>query len=132
MRTGREGYAPLPPTPSPLSLAATREFNIGRERDMKDLEERQREMRERNVAANTDEPVVVLIPRKQREQPSDVNALKRKIAELEKRVLTLEAENERLRAQKTIVVERPAQECYEDSVRKQRHNFFKYSNVRRY
>lgn len=100
---------------------------------MKNLEERQREMRECNLAANTtDEAVVAPTSRKQREQSSDVNALKRKIAELEKRVLTLEAENERLRAQKTIVVERPSQKSYEDSVREQRHNFFKYSNVRRY
>jgi len=100
---------------------------------MKNLEESQREMKERNVAAdNTREAVVPPTPRRQRERQSDVNALRRRIAELEKRVLALEAENERLRGQKTIVVERPAQKSSNDSVREQRHNFFKYSNVRRY
>lgn len=100
---------------------------------MKNLEERQREMRKRTLVSNTsDEAVVVPAPRKKREQPSEVNALKKRITELEKRVLTLEAENERLRAQKTVVVERSTQKSYEDSVREQRHNFFKYSNARRY
>ena len=100
---------------------------------MKNLEESQREMRERNLAADgPHEAVNRPTVRKQRERPSDVNALKKRIAELEKRVLALEAENERLRAQKTIVVERPAEKSYGDSVREQRHNFFKYSNVRRY
>ena len=100
---------------------------------MRNLEERQREMRERNLAVNSSyEAVVTPIPRKQREDPSGVTALKKKIAELEKRVGALEEENQRLRAQKTIVVERPAQRSYEDTVREQRHNFFKYSNLRRY
>jgi hypothetical protein len=100
---------------------------------MKNLEERQREMRERTLASNTsDEAVIVPTPRKKSEQPSDANALKTRITELEKRVLTLEAENERLRAQKTIVVERSTQKSYKDSVREQQHNFFKYSNARRY
>ena len=100
---------------------------------MKNLAERQREMRDRTLASNNSEEAVgAPTSRKRREQPSEVNALKKKIAELEKRVLTLEAENERLRAQKTIVVERSVQKSNEDPVRQQRHNFFKYSNVRRY
>jgi len=99
---------------------------------MKNLEEHQREMRERNLAASSDDAVVVRTVRKQRQEPSDINALKKKIAELEKQVLALEAENHRLRAQRTIVVERPAEKSYEDTVREQRHNFFKYSNARRY
>src|ERR1700739_1362523 len=100
---------------------------------MKNLEERQREMRERTLAPNSsNEAIVAPTPRKKSEQQSEVNALKTRITELEKRVRTLEAENERLRAQKTIVVERSAQKSYEDSVREQRHNFFKYSNARRY
>jgi hypothetical protein len=100
---------------------------------MKNLEERQREMRERTLAPNSsNEALVAPTSRKKREGPSDVTALKKRIAELEKRVLALESENERLRNQKTIIVERPVQQSAGDSVREQRHNFFKYSNVRRY
>jgi cell division protein FtsB len=100
---------------------------------MKTLEERQHEMRERNQAPNSsDEVVVAATPRKLRETPSDVRGLKQKIAELEKRVLLLEAENKSLRTQKTIVVERPSQKSYSDAVKEQQRNFFKYSNARRY
>ena len=100
---------------------------------MKDLEERQREMRKRTLASNgSSEAVVAPTLRKKREDPSDVTTLKKRIAELEKRVLALEAENQHLRNQKTIIVERPVQQSAGDSVREQRHNFFKYSNARRY
>jgi hypothetical protein len=100
---------------------------------MKNLKERQREMKERTLASNSsDEAVVAPTPRKQRKDTSDVAGLKKTIVDLEKRLLALEAENQRLRAQKTIVVERPVQQSSGDSVREQRHNFLKYSNVRRY
>jgi hypothetical protein len=57
----------------------------------------------------------------------DVDALKKRIAQLE-------AENESLRQRLTLVSTRIAgpSQSSEDSVREQRHNFFKYSNVRRY
>jgi len=57
----------------------------------------------------------------------DVNALKKHIAQLE-------AENERLRHQLTVMSARTTESSRssEDSIREQRHNFFKYSNVRRY
>lgn len=100
---------------------------------MKNLEERQREMRERTLASNTsNEAVAPSTLRKQREDPSDVTALREKIAELEKRLLALQAENQKLRNQKTIIVERPVKQPTGDSVAEQRHNFLKYSNVRRY
>jgi len=100
---------------------------------MDNLEERQREMRERNSAASKrKQPVVASIPAIKLEDSSEVHALKIQIAELERRVLALEAENQRLRVQKTIVVERTAQKSSDDSIREQRHNFFKYSNARRY
>ena len=100
---------------------------------MDNLEERQREMRESNLAAGKKNKTgQVSSPAKKAGEPQDVGALKDQIEKLQKHVLTLEAENQRLRAEKTIVVERPSQKSSEDSVREQRHNFFKYSNVRRY
>jgi hypothetical protein len=57
----------------------------------------------------------------------DVNALKKRIAQLE-------AENESLRQRLTLISTgrgEPSRSS-EDSVREQQHNFFKYSNVRRY
>jgi hypothetical protein len=100
---------------------------------MDNLEERQREMRERNSAASKRKQAVApAIPAPQIGDSSDVHALKKQIAKLEKRVLALEAENQSLRLQKTIVVERGTQKSGEDTVREQRHNFFKYSNARRY
>ena len=58
---------------------------------------------------------------------ADVSALKKRIAQLEK-------ENESLRQRLALMSTStvgPARSS-EDSVREQRHNFFKYSNVRRY
>lgn len=100
---------------------------------MKNLEQHQREMRERNLAPNNpNEASVAATPHKLCEDSTDDATLRKKIAELENRILALEAENQRLRAQKTIVVERPVPKSYGDTVREQRHNFFKYSNARRY
>ena len=58
----------------------------------------------------------------------DVSALKKQIAQLE-------AENKSLRQQLAGLTSSAAAQSPrsgEDSVREQRHNFFKYSNVRRY
>lgn len=57
----------------------------------------------------------------------DVDALKKRIAKLEK-------ENESLRQQLALMSARAAgsERSSADSVRERRHNFFKYSNVRRY
>lgn len=91
---------------------------------MKNLEDAQREMRERNA-------------RKRREQelaepemcaPDDSPEVQR----LKNRISELIMENNQLREQKTIVVESPrGRENYSDSVAAQQHNFFKYSNARR-
>jgi hypothetical protein len=53
---------------------------------------------------------------------------------LQKRVKELEAENLRLRQQLAAMANRvtPSSQSTADSVREQQHNFFKYSNVRRY
>ena len=57
----------------------------------------------------------------------DLNALKKRIAQLQ-------AENESLRQRLTLMSTRIAEpsRSSDDSVREQRHNFFKYSNVRRH
>lgn len=57
----------------------------------------------------------------------DINALKKRITELEK-------ENERLRQQVAMLSTRTFgnDRSSTNSVREQRHNFFKYSNIRRY
>src|SRR5690242_2650689 len=100
---------------------------------MDNLEEAQREMRERNLAArNKKQTTQVSRPVEGAKDPEEVRALKKHIAELQKRVHALEAENQRLRTQKTVVVERTSQKSADDELREQRHNFFKYSNVRRY
>ncbi|MGA7380492.1 MAG: hypothetical protein WBX03_06545, partial [Terriglobales bacterium] len=94
----------------------------------KDLEDRQREMRKRNLARKQTQTH----PDSVAELPDTPEAMKMQIAKLEKRVLMLEAENRQLREEKTIVVERSqSHKSYEDSVREQRHNFFKYGNARR-
>jgi uncharacterized protein involved in exopolysaccharide biosynthesis len=53
---------------------------------------------------------------------------------LRKRVKALEAENLQLRQQLATMANRaaPSSRSSADSVREQQHNFFKYSNVRRY
>ena len=53
---------------------------------------------------------------------------------LQKRVKELEAENLRLRQQLATMANRtaPPSQSSADSVREQQHNFFKYSNARRY
>ena len=98
---------------------------------MDSLEDRQREMKERNSASGKKTKDVARSSSTEKET-SDVRVLKRHIGELEKQVLRLGAENQRLREQKTIVVERTPQRSNEDAIREQRHNFFKYSNTRRY
>ncbi len=55
------------------------------------------------------------------------------VSALQERVNELEAENLRLRQQLAMMANRTApSQSSADSVREQRHNFFKYSNVRRY
>ena len=93
---------------------------------MKNLEDAQREMRERNARKRREEYLVQPEIAAADDSP-EVLRLKSQISEL----IT---ENNRLRKQKTIVVERPRgqNEPYRDSVKEQQHNFFKYSNARRY
>jgi hypothetical protein len=64
----------------------------------------------------------------------EVVRLKKRIAELKEQMSALQLENSRLREQKTIVVERSRgqERSHGDSVKEQQHNFFKYSNARKY
>ncbi len=98
---------------------------------MKNLEARQREMRERNQNNKRISQSVERFGIGASDSP-EVARLKKRISELEMRVGFLEKENRELREQKTVIVERAPQQSYDDAVREQRHNFFKYSNVRRY
>jgi hypothetical protein len=56
------------------------------------------------------------------------------VLRLKQQISDLITENNRLRQQKTMVVERPCgqDKPHTDSVNEQQHNFFKYSNTRRY
>jgi hypothetical protein len=98
---------------------------------MKNLEDAQRQMRERNARKKPSEDLVQPEIAASDDSP-EVLRLKRQISALEEQVLALQMENNRLREQKTIVIERPRGEDrpYRDSVKEQQHNFFKYSNVR--
>jgi hypothetical protein len=92
---------------------------------MKNLEDAQREMRERNARKKREEDLVQPEIAASEDSP-EVLRLKRQIS-------ALITENNRLRRQETIV-ERPRgqSEPYRDSVKEQQHNFLKYSNARRY
>lgn len=100
---------------------------------MDNLEDRQREMRERNSPKKR-ETRSILPKTVAPDDSPEVVQLKKRISELKEQVSALQLENNRLREQKTIVVERSSGQgrSYGDSVKEQQHNFFKYSNVRRY
>lgn len=93
---------------------------------MKNLEDAQRKMRERNARKKQEEDLVQSELAASNDR-SDVLRLKQQIS-------ALMMENNRLRQQKTIFVDRPGgqEKPHTDSVKEQQHNFFKYSNTRRY
>ena len=101
---------------------------------MENLEDRQREMREQNARKKRGkglaQPETAAVP----DDSPEVLRLKKRISELKEQVFVLQSENNRLREQKFIAVERSRgpEKSYDDSVREQQHNFFKYSNVRKY
>jgi|SRR5208282_26484 hypothetical protein len=100
---------------------------------MDNLEDRQREMRERNAQKKREKRVMPPETAASEDSP-EVVRLKKQISQLQAQVSALQVENNHLRQQKTIVVERSSGQgrSYGDSVKEQQHNFFKYSNVRRY
>lgn len=102
---------------------------------MKDLEREQREMRERinrstkgkakkePKSLSIDEPLP-------QSDISDVKRLQKKVIALESENGELKAQIENLRRQKTVYVER--QKGADEERREQQHNYFKYSNARRW
>jgi hypothetical protein len=100
---------------------------------MENLEGRQREMRERNAQKKREKSLTQPEIAASDDSP-EVLRLKKRISELNERVLAQQVENNRLREQKTVVVERSRgqERSYDDSLKEQQHNFFKYSNVRKY
>jgi regulator of replication initiation timing len=103
---------------------------------MKNLGERQREMRERmkrEAHGKHDDAPARATSRERTSamaEATDVSHLKRRLAELEAENAKLRSENETLRRQKTVYVER--QKSPDEATREQQHNFFKYSNARRW
>jgi regulator of replication initiation timing len=97
---------------------------------MESLEDRQREMKKRNT--RKERGVGLALPEVATNDSPEVVGLKKCVAELKEQVVALQMENNRLREQKTIVVERPREQerSAGDAVREQQHNFFKYSNAR--
>ena len=100
---------------------------------MENLEGRQREMRERNAQKKREKSLTQPEIAASDHSP-EVLRLKKRISQLNERVLAQQVENNRLRKQETVVVERSRgqERSYDDSVKEQQHNFFKYSNVRKY
>lgn len=100
---------------------------------MKNLEDAQRELRERNARKRREEDFVQPESASADDSP-EVVRLKREISALKEQVIALKMENNRLGEQKTIVVERSRgqDKSYSDPVKEEQRNFFKYSNVRRY
>ena len=68
--------------------------------------------------------------------PNSMNSIqdRENVTALKKEIKLLEAENKNLRQQIAALSAIPRQPArtYSDSVREQQHNFFKYSNARRY
>jgi hypothetical protein len=105
---------------------------------MNNLEKRQNEMRQRmkrQTKAKVIQESTPVVPRKvfaaiSAQPPLDISKLQQHIHDLEAEISILRAENERLRTQKTVYVER--QKSGDELRREQQHNYFKYSNARRW
>jgi hypothetical protein len=104
---------------------------------MKDLEEQQRAMRERNkrLAAKKDSlaeklDVQTVAPPVLASKTAERNELEY----LRRRVSVLEYENAELRREVQSLRQNStkSQKSYDEERREQQHNFFKYSNARRY
>ncbi len=94
---------------------------------MNDLEQRQKEMRERNKRAKTKELAA-------REDPVQKDTRSDELTVLRRRVSELERENANLRRELLVSRQYPVarEKSYEEQRREQQHNYFKYSNIRRY
>src|SRR5436190_23981504 len=105
---------------------------------MKNLEERQREMRKRTAQGGTSNPERAKNSTHEIPAPSSQNS-SAEIRAMQKRIVQLEADNERLKAENERAGskdsrrgQRAQEKSYDEQVREQRHNYFKYSNARRW
>jgi hypothetical protein len=106
---------------------------------MKDLAKQQREMRQRmnrETNAKVEKEQRSVGPEKQR-QENEADVVANDVEKLQKRIIALEAENRQLKVeieslcrQKTGYVERA--KSPDEQRREQQHNYFKYSNARRW
>jgi hypothetical protein len=95
---------------------------------MKNIEAGQREMRERNRKAERKDAIVESARSSSTDEVSELRALR-------KRVTALETENAELRMQIASSLKQPGHvqgTSPEEQRREQQHNYFKYSNARRY
>jgi hypothetical protein len=108
------------------------------ELDRRSAELRARMLAERNGGLEKQSTVIARKPVAKANQDDDGHTVKSGDGEgldaLKKRIAELEAENKGLRQQMVAMSSKPAEpsRSSEDSVRQQRHNFFKYSNAKRY
>jgi hypothetical protein len=105
---------------------------------MNKLEEQQREMRQRmaqqgiNKQARAKRNASRIPPTPPDASSSDLGALQKRVLQLETENERLKTENQRLRRQKTIIVENATEKSYDEQIREQQHNYFKYSNARKW
>ena len=104
---------------------------------MKNLEQAQREMRERQKQPTEPKPKRVKKATPHIEpfvevNVSDESKLQQRIAALESENQSLLAELKQLRRQKTVYVEVERGKSADQERREQIHNYFKYSNARRW
>jgi hypothetical protein len=109
-----------------------------------DLDRRSAELKERLLAQRNgdaqENPSVVTKGRSSRKARQQEDGLTvessggANVSALKKRIAHLEKENESLRQRLALMSTSPVgpARASDDSVREQRHNFFKYSNARRY
>jgi hypothetical protein len=99
------------------------------------LAERDQDAQKKHNSAGTRESASRANPSDKVGKVGEISSTERaEVAALKKRIAQLVAENESLRRQLASTnYEAPSQSRSDnDSVREQRHNFFKYSNLRRY
>jgi hypothetical protein len=128
--------------PDVAACSVTPEIGTIRSMRKEEFERRAAEMKARMLAQRnrkTNEPSATPVRNSrtkggQENSRITVQSSDTEVQALQKRVKELEAENLRLRQQLVAMDNRtaPPAQSSADPVREQRHNFFKYSNVRRY
>ena len=128
------------PPRAAAAYSATQEADTIRSMRKEEFERRAAEMKARMLAQRNrqaEEPSATSVRKSrtkgQENRRTATQSPEIEVQALQKRVKELEAENLRLRQQLATMANRvPSSQPSTDSVREQQHNFFKYSNVRRY